>query len=138
MRRRDFITLLGGTAATWPLGASAQQPALPVIGYLSSGTPQGFARLVDAFRQGLNEAGFVEARNVGIEFRWSEGQDETAGRPEMAEKPKLSEMLSSFAIVWAIRLIVALFALTFLCGVIVIILRYVFRIEIWNPFHQIL
>jgi hypothetical protein len=59
------------------------------------------------------------------------------GRPVMAEKPKLSEMLSSFVIVWAIRLIVALFALTFLCGVIVIILRYVFRIEIWNPFHQI-
>jgi hypothetical protein len=55
----------------------------------------------------------------------------------MAEKPKLSEMLSSFVIVWAIRLIVALFALTFLCGVIVIILRHVFRIEIWNPFHQI-
>jgi len=76
MRRRDFITLLGGTAATWPLGASAQQLALPVIGYLSSGTPQGFARLVDAFRQGLNEAGLVEARNVRIEFRWSEGQDQ--------------------------------------------------------------
>jgi hypothetical protein len=55
----------------------------------------------------------------------------------MAEKPNLSEMLSSFVIVWAIRLFVALFALTFLCGVIVILLRYVFRIEIWNPFHQI-
>ena len=77
MQRRDFITLLGGTAATWPLSTGESGAAgTPVIGYLSSGTPQGFARLVNAFRQGLNEAGLVEARNVKIEFRWSEGQDE--------------------------------------------------------------
>jgi hypothetical protein len=73
----------------------------------------------------------------GLRYATRRVYSEAAGRPVIAEKPKLSEMLSSFVIVWAIRLIVALFALTFLCGVIVIILRYVFRIEIWNPFHQI-
>jgi putative tryptophan/tyrosine transport system substrate-binding protein len=76
VKRREFITALCGAAAVWPLAARAQQPALPVIGYLSSGTPAGFAPLVDAFRQGLKESGYVEARDVAIEFRWSEGQDE--------------------------------------------------------------
>jgi putative ABC transport system substrate-binding protein len=76
MRRREFITIVAGAASTWPLTTRAQQSALPIIGYLSSGTPAGFAPLVDAFRQGLKESGFVEARNVAIEFRWSEGRDE--------------------------------------------------------------
>ena len=75
MRRREFIALLGGAAA-WPLAAHAQQPGLPVVGYLSSGTPAGFAPMVAAFRRGLNEAGRVEDRDFTVEFRWSEGQDE--------------------------------------------------------------
>jgi putative ABC transport system substrate-binding protein len=75
MRRRELIAALGGAAA-WPLVARAQPPALPVIGYLSSGTAAGFAALLAAFRNGLNETGYVEGRNVTIEFRWSEGQDE--------------------------------------------------------------
>ena len=75
MKRREFIATLGGAAA-WPLVARAQQPALPVIGYLSSGTPAGFAPLLAAFRDGLNQTGYVEGRNVTIEFRWSEGQDQ--------------------------------------------------------------
>ena len=75
MKRREFITLLGGAAA-WPLVARGQQAAKPVIGYLSSGTPTGFAPMVAAFRHGLNEAGRVEGRDFVIEFRWSEGQDE--------------------------------------------------------------
>lgn len=75
MKRREFIAIIGSAAAAWPLAARAQQPAIPIIGYLSSGTALGFAPLVAAFRSGLNEAGYVEGRNVTIEFRWSGGQD---------------------------------------------------------------
>jgi putative tryptophan/tyrosine transport system substrate-binding protein len=75
LKRRDFITLLGGTAA-WPLGARAQQPTIPVIGYVSGGSRDAFDYLVGAFRQGLSDTGYVEGRNVAIEFRWAEGQYE--------------------------------------------------------------
>ena len=72
--RRQFVSALGGAAVTWPLTARAQQPAMPVVGFLHSSSPEPMLNFVAAYRKGLSEAGFVEGQNVAIEFRWAGGQ----------------------------------------------------------------
>src|SRR5262249_60756712 len=81
--RRNFLATLGGAAAAWPLAARAQQPAVPVVGFLSSGSPGPYQPFLSAYHAGLKESGYIEGHNVAIEYRWAEG--EHARLPKMAE-----------------------------------------------------
>jgi putative ABC transport system substrate-binding protein len=76
MRRWEFVALLGGATAAWPLTGRAQQAAMPVVGFLNGGSAQGYARMSAAFLDGLGEASYADGRNVAIAYRWAEGQND--------------------------------------------------------------
>ena len=116
MNRREFITLVGGAAA-WPVAAHAQQPAMPVIGVLRSTPAAGFAYLVNSLRQGLNDAGFVEGKNVAVEYRWADNQlDRLPGLAADLVRQQMAVIVASGIAVPAVKAATATTPIVFLTG----------------------
>ena len=119
MKRRDFITLIGGAAAAWPLVARAQQPSMPVIGFLSSGTQESDAFRLTAIRRGLNEVGYVVGRNVAIEYRWAENQNERLPKlaMELVHRPVTVMVATGGPAALAARVSTSVIPILFLVGI---------------------
>jgi putative ABC transport system substrate-binding protein len=117
IRRREFVTLFGGVAAAWPVAAHAQQPALPVVGFLRSTAAASSAHLVEAFRRGLTEAGFVEGQNVTIDYRWADDQDDrlAALTADLVRRPAAVIVTNSIGVRVA-KIVTATTPLVFVAG----------------------
>ena len=119
MKRRDFITLIGGAAAAWPLVARAQQPSMPVIGFLSSGTQESDAFRLTAIRRGLNEVGYVVGRDVAIEYRGAENQNERLPKlaMELVHRPVTVMVATGGPAALAARVSTSVIPILFLVGI---------------------